>query len=130
MKVRDRSSYLERKDKRYSPNEVLSAIPELWEDQYINFDGEDISMISLRYRTFLKSLECVSCSIKGEYFIMERNLGSTGRFHFNLFAVDECMNEIIMTKDHIIPKSKGGSDDLDNLETMCYICNEHKGNGE
>ena len=28
-----------------------------------------------------------------------------------------------MTKDHIVPKSKGGADHLDNLETMCDQCN-------
>lgn len=33
-----------------------------------------------------------------------------------------------MTKDHIIPKSKGGADDISNYQTMCERCNEAKGN--
>ena len=33
-----------------------------------------------------------------------------------------------MTKDHIIPKSKGGKDILDNFQTMCFECNTKKGN--
>lgn len=33
-----------------------------------------------------------------------------------------------MTKDHIIPKSKGGIDDLSNYQTMCERCNKEKGN--
>jgi 5-methylcytosine-specific restriction endonuclease McrA len=34
---------------------------------------------------------------------------------------------ILMTVDHRIPKSKGGSDDLSNLQTMCHSCNHKKG---
>lgn len=32
-----------------------------------------------------------------------------------------------MTKDHKLAKSKGGTDDLDNYQTMCATCNNLKG---
>jgi 5-methylcytosine-specific restriction endonuclease McrA len=32
-----------------------------------------------------------------------------------------------MTKDHIFPKSKGGKDVIENMQTMCTICNKNKG---
>lgn len=36
------------------------------------------------------------------------------------------LNERIFTKDHVIPKSKGGKDTLDNLVPCCVACNLKK----
>ena len=32
-----------------------------------------------------------------------------------------------MTKDHIYPKRHGGKDTIENMQTMCAICNSEKG---
>ena len=34
-----------------------------------------------------------------------------------------CTDHEALQIDHVIPQSKGGSDDLENLQVLCYVCN-------
>ena len=60
------------------------------------------------------------CQKKGVYLIKAKN--SDGGFHVDLYTSDF----ELMTIDHIVPKSKGGSNDLSNLQPMCHTCNTKK----
>lgn len=86
-------------------------------------------MNSLRYWLFKeKGTKCVCCGLEGKFFAVESSHGSN-QWHLNLYAVDKNGNEILMTKDHIMPQSKCKTDDkfsLDNLQPMCTICNGKK----
>lgn len=91
------------------------------------FDGEHINMTSQRYELFFnKGVDCVSCKIKGSFFAIEKNHESSG-YHLNLYALDSQNEEVLMTKDHIVPKSKGGKNHLSNYQPMCTLCNAEKG---
>lgn len=114
---------------KYTIEEVLFKVS--LEDEgkrsITKFDGHAVKMNSLRYKVFKKfGIKCVSCGIEGQFFAMEAHPKSTC-FHFNLYALDVEGNEVLMTKDHIIPKKEGGKDVLENLQTMCTICNALKG---
>jgi 5-methylcytosine-specific restriction endonuclease McrA len=49
--------------------------------------------------------------------------------HLNLYGLHPTHGSLVlMTQDHIRPKSRGGKDNIENLQTMCTICNRRKGN--
>jgi len=135
---------LERKE-TYIPDTIFNLMLDNKEEFIL--DGDSIKLSSMRYRTFLnKGIKCVVCGIEGKYFAKERHYkvnkvkknkkiiskkrvtNDKAPYHLNLYAIDDKGEEVLMTKDHIIPKSKGGSEKLDNMQTMCTFCNCEKDN--
>lgn len=80
-----------------------------------------------RLLTFKKSQTCICCGLKATHFALESNIPKENP-HLNLYGIDENGEEVLFTKDHIHPKSKGGKNSLSNLQTMCHPCNNFKSN--
>ncbi len=111
----------------FKPNEVLPYITDVTGETEREYLGHMVKMGSLRYQTFAKSLTCVQCGLKSKFFALEQHGHTHPRYHFNLYGHDG-NKEILFTKDHIIPKSRGGKLHISNMQTMCTICNNVKGN--
>lgn len=95
----------------------------------IELDGGLVAVTSVRLQTFaFKGTRCVSCGIQGTHFRKEQGHPSDHRPHLNLYAADlSDLIEVLMTRDHIVPRARGGSNALENMQTMCFHCNARKG---
>ncbi len=96
-------------------------------------DGYEFKTKSQRYSLFKKSIMCCNCKLVATHFTLERHINksvkynNTGRYHLNLYGIKDG-REVLFTKDHITPKSKGGKDHITNYQTCCEDCNHEKGN--
>lgn len=130
----------------------LKQIPKLFETPYGAFK---VRMSSARLECFKRNHVCVVCRRAGNLFLLQRHVNNPpkvgmncniqecmwcwGRMmreghtdnptpHLNLFNCSPTGALILMTQDHIIPKSRGGGNTQSNLQTMCQPCNCKKGN--
>jgi hypothetical protein len=110
----------------FNYNEILKLVGEK-ERVNISIKSGDFSVNLNTHRLLLfkKSRTCCCCGIEGTVIRMERIKNETP--HFNLYAIRN-NKLVLMTKDHIIPRSKGGLDCMNNYQTMCIICNNIKKN--
>lgn len=91
--------------------------------------GKSVNALSSkRVRCFIRGEgRCVKCGIQGSIWAIERH--DTGKsYHINLYGLNEKGKEVMLTRDHIIPKSKGGTEDPLNSQVLCFTCNCEKGN--
>jgi len=90
-----------------------------------SYIGYPVKMNSRNLQVFkTKGIICNGCGLKGRYFALEIQFSDWPKPYYTLNMYGK--KNILFTKDHIIPKSVGGSDGLDNLNTMCINCNLKK----
>lgn len=91
-------------------------------------DGDMVKANSQRLQLFYtKGFKCVVCGTEGKFFIKVKGVNEKV-YHLELVGITPEGKYVLMTKDHIVPKSRGGKDELENYQTMCCICNGAKGN--
>lgn len=78
-----------------------------------------------RFFLFRENNRCVCCGAIGGKLLVEMN-DSDKSPHLNLYAKSG-KDLVLMTRDHIQPKSLGGGDHISNYQTMCSVCNSLKG---
>jgi hypothetical protein len=82
------------------------------------------------YEKWNKKCKCDMCKLEARYFVLEKSdTNENNIFHFNLYTIDKkTKKEIYFNIDHIKPRSKGGKNEMINLQLTCENCNTEKGN--
>jgi len=107
---------------------IEEVLPHIGQEGKVDFEGHLVKCNSRRLVIFKESLACTTCGLKGSFFAVETfRRGNQQTPHLNLYALNDKGNEVLMTIDHIKPKSLGGGDEFENLQTMCAPCNSAKG---
>lgn len=97
---------------------------------YETINDVNVKITSQRYPVFKKNSKCVCCGLEASYLLIDKKKSeneNTENYHLNMYGLKDG-NEMLFTKDHIIPKTKGGKNIQSNYQTMCENCNFEKGN--
>lgn len=109
--------------------EIFRKMNEPGRDLEFEIDGivYFVKKHSQRYKLFrTKGLRCVSCKKTANAAFLEANVEGE-RPHINFYLKRPGMKDLLFTKDHILPKSKGGKNCQSNYQPMCQECNSKKG---
>lgn len=77
-----------------------------------------------------KELICSICGIAAGFAAIEAHLDTPEAKHLNFYSYDFSGKEVMLTWDHVIPKSKSGTNFQNNAQCLCEICNGMKGNDD
>lgn len=115
--------------KTYTIDEIFHTLNRNKNTQYISdwVDGELIKISVKHAKLFMSTgLVCKKCGTRGFIFALEHSKINKD-YHLGLYGYDEVGDEVLLTIDHIFPKSKGGKNILKNYQTLCKDCNVEKG---
>jgi len=96
-------------------------------DPLVMIKGDLIHMTSVKMQNFAKNgTRCARCKCEGEYFAKEK-YPNIPFYHLNLYAMKNG-RETQMLKDLLIAPEKGGLDNIENAQTICFDCHKRKVN--
>lgn len=83
-----------------------------------------------RYESlYVHGCKCAKCGLEASFAAIEKETSSKDKFHINIYGTRKSDGKhIVLTKDHIYPRSMGGLDIIENYQTLCAGCNCNKNN--
>lgn len=108
------------------PVETMITKVNSTDEKHVIIDGTPVKRSTTLQVLATKGTKCVCCGIEGAYFMyFEDHNGGYARLM--VYRNDYHGYPCFLTKDHIIPKTRGGPDIMDNYQVMCNTCNNKKG---
>jgi len=110
--------------------EVFNAIEDIDPDERFKKRTLQIPGTKYSYKLYRPTIflaigtTCVDCGVEGTYFALEK--WGDNSLHFDLYGRDAEGSPVMITIDHILPRSKGGPNQVSNYQPMCQPCNEEK----
>lgn len=114
---------------RFNPHHVLPHVGR--HKPPVRILGKRVKLNTKYLGTFRQhGITCAGCGMEGKWIYLEHStsMDAPGNYSFKLYGINAEGYEIQMTRDHVIPVSRGGRDGLYNSQPMCYDCNQRKGN--
>lgn len=105
---------------RFTPDDVIGAYYNIKQSKHGKSSLENPRLANF----MINGLSCVKCGIKGNTFISERQPAQV-KPHFNLYLINQ-YSKVLITRDHIKPRSWGGINCIHNYQPMCSRCNRKK----
>lgn len=95
-----------------------------WPNTRIQLDLPDGRRVRFGHKQYyaIKSPVCATCRAKGVTFLIIAPRNKQKNPKIALVTQDG----IMLTRDHIIPRCQGGSSYHDNIQVLCYTCNNKK----
>jgi len=127
--IQKNSSYFQYITIKCYPEAEMTAWLEqaIFMEETITLDRFTIATDSDRYLLYTtKGCTCAHCGLKATFWALQDNARKITTPHLNLYGVKEG-RIVMMTKDHILPRSRGGEDKLSNYQPLCEDCNRRKG---
>lgn len=123
--------------------DILAVIPDNPIPYIRSFDVGDksykVDLGAVRYHLVKQSLICACCSVKINRCFLELNKQMTEQqgvdsYSFNFYAECGELNGnrylTLMTRDHIVPQSRGGQHCVENSQLLCVHCNTIKNDSD
>lgn len=104
--------------------EIYQKTQEALDSKKIEIEGIKIRREDDRYENLYKNgLECKCCGMKAQFAAIEK-IDKKQRYCFiNFYGVNADGEEVMLTKDHIYPRSLGGFNNISNYQVLCMKCN-------
>jgi hypothetical protein len=80
------------------------------------------SKVRKRKRVLMRNPQCAHCGLKGTKWVLSYYPDDNMQIQMTLYS----NNNVEMTIDHIMEVCQGGNWCQENLQTLCYACNQRK----